>query len=115
VVLVNDSNGNIIADSLEEANTFWKRFKGLMFTEKLAKGKALFFKPCKSIHTFFMKYPIDVIYLRKDLTIIAVDEGIAPFKIGKLNFGVDAVIEMPAGTLKQTQTQIGHKLTIINN
>ena len=81
-----------------------------MFTKSLATGSGLHIKPCRSIHTFFMNYSIDVLYLSEQNDVINCDEHISPRKIGKMNAHTNSVVELPAGTIKKTNTQVGHKV-----
>jgi uncharacterized protein len=114
-MLVNLSNGNVLAEDLQEAYRFFKRLKGLMFTAELPIGRAMHLQPCQSVHTFFMKYDIDVIYLNKEMTIVEITHAMKPSKVGKLVKKAHSVIELPAGTVSATDTQVGHVLQIKNN
>ncbi|MBM7572614.1 DUF192 domain-containing protein [Aquibacillus albus] len=106
--LVNLSNGQTLATNLREADTFWERLIGLMFTKALDSGSGLLIKPCQSIHTFFMNYAIDILYLNEKNEIVAMDEALQPGKIGKRQKRSVAVIELPEGVAKQTETMVGH-------
>lgn len=105
--LVNLDNGQVIATNVQKAYTFAKRLKGLMFTSESSSGCALHIRPCRSIHTFFMNYAIDVLYLDPDQKIVEVDEYIQPRRIGKMVKKAFSVVELPAGRIKETQTTIG--------
>ena len=85
-----------ITIKIEVADSFIKRFLGLMGRETLAKDEGLLLKPCSSIHTFFMKFTIDVIYLGKG-NIVLGKETIKPWRCGKLIFGVKKVLEVSEG------------------
>lgn len=85
-----------ITIKVEVADNFIKRFLGLMGRKTLAEDEGLLLKPCSSIHTFFMKFTIDVIYLGKD-NIVLDKETIAPWKFGKFIFGVKKVLELTEG------------------
>lgn len=110
VALVNSNTGQEIATDVRLANTFWKRLKGLMFTESLPAGQALCIYPCSSIHTYFMKYPIDILYVSDEGTILGYEQGLQPGRIGKKVSGTQSVIELPPKTIEQSGTKIGHKL-----
>ena len=111
--VVNLDNGAELAEIAVTANTFFKRLKGLMFTKSLPAGHGLHIKPCRSIHTFFMRYPIDVLYLSEDYEIVGMDETIKPATVGKYQRRAISVLELPAGTIRGIETKIGHYLTII--
>jgi uncharacterized membrane protein (UPF0127 family) len=109
---VNQTNGAELANHVSSANTFFKRLKGLMFTKSLPEGHGLLIQPCQSIHTYFMNYSIDVLYLSKDLEIVGLDETIKPATVGKYQKRAYSVLELPAGTIRKTDTKIGNYLTI---
>ncbi|MEH7073674.1 DUF192 domain-containing protein [Neobacillus drentensis] len=109
---MNLTNGAELVNNLSTANTFLKRLKGLMFSNSLPAGHGLLIQPCQSIHTFFMKYSIDVLYISKDLEVVGLDETLMPAKVGKLQKRAYSVLELPAGTIRQTETKIGNYITI---
>jgi uncharacterized protein len=109
---VNLTNRTELADNVSKADTFYKRLKGLMFTKSLPAGHGLLIQPCQSIHTFFMNYSIDVLYLSKDFEIVGLDETLKPAKVGKYQKRAYSVLELPAGTILKTETKIGNYLTI---
>ncbi|WP_088007102.1 DUF192 domain-containing protein [Indiicoccus explosivorum] len=106
--LINFSNGRTIAADLKEAYRFWPRFKGLMMTEQFPEGGALHLAPCPSVHTFFMKYAIDVLYLNEENGIVGLEENLEPGKLGRRFPGARSVIELPAGTIRRTSAAVGH-------
>ncbi|MCL6570428.1 MAG: DUF192 domain-containing protein [Bacillus sp. (in: Bacteria)] len=110
--VVNLTNGAELANHLAIADTFFKRLKGLMFSKSLPAGHGLLIRPCQAIHTFFMKYSIDVLYLSKDFEIVGLDETLKPAKVGKYQKRATSVLELPSGTIQKTETKIGNYLTI---
>ena len=105
--LINKVNGQIIAHEVIHANTFWKRLKGLMFTKHFSPGLAVHIQPCQSIHTFFMNYNIDVLYLDDDLSIVSLTENMKTWKFGKVVKSSTSVVELPEGTICKTNTKVG--------
>jgi uncharacterized membrane protein (UPF0127 family) len=59
-----------------------------------------------------MNYPIDVLYLSKDMEIVGLDETVKPAKVGRYQKKAFSVLELPAGTIHRTETKIGNYLTI---
>ncbi|WP_188207726.1 DUF192 domain-containing protein [Alkalibacillus aidingensis] len=112
--VVNLSDSSEIVNELSVADTFWKRFKGLMFKRGLNSGYGLHIKPCQSVHTFFMKFNIDVIYVNDKLEVVGLDKGLTPNRVGKVRKNAQSVIEVSAGTVEQTGIQIGNQLLIKN-
>lgn len=88
-------NNNIVYDNLYIANTFYERFKGLMFNPR-DKQYGLFIKSCNSIHTCFMKYNIDIICLDKNFKIIKIFYNLKPFKFIFPQKNVNHILEIPS-------------------
>lgn len=113
--LVNLDTGEVLADHLGEARTFFRRLKGLMFTKHLMPEDGLYLVPCRSVHSFFMNYSIDVLYLNNQLQIIAMDMRLKPGKFGQVNRNTTSVVELPAGMLESSQTRVGQTVRFQNN
>jgi hypothetical protein len=92
------------------ADTFWLRLKGLLGTTSLGEGQGLILVGEKSIHTFFMKFPIDVVYVDKDYQVLRTDVNMSPYRIGPFITQSAYVLEMPVGTIAATATQPGDQL-----
>ena len=108
--LINLDNGQIIVRRLRIADTFLKRFSGLMFTKTLPADGGLHLRPCKGIHTFFMRYNIDVLHLDEEHQVIFLEEDVQPGQIGKTYPHTREIIELPSGRIRETETIVGHKL-----
>lgn len=111
--LINQNNGQVVAESISIADTFLKRLKGLMFTKKLPSDCALYLKPCNGIHTFFMRYSIDVLHLDSECRIVAIEENLKPWKLGKIHSFTTQIIELSSGVICKTNLKIGNRLEII--
>lgn len=96
-------NNKEIIDADVADNSFL-RIKGLMFKKEIKKG--LLIKPCNSIHTFFMRKNIDVLYLDKHGEIIKLIPVMKPWKIGPLVFKARAVLELPENTIEKMNIQL---------
>ncbi|WP_087972492.1 DUF192 domain-containing protein [Oceanobacillus rekensis] len=114
IKLVNIDTDEVIAERVDGAYTFWSRFKGLMLTESMPENGALHITPCTAIHTFFMKFSIDIIYLNKEKEIVGIEEDLEPGKIGKKFMNVKSVIELSAGTIRNTPTVVGQKVDLVD-
>jgi len=91
---------------VEVADNFWQRFWGLMGRKQLEDGRGLLLEGCSGIHTCFMKFPIDVVYLDRNFKVLNY-ETVKPWKLGSLIKGACHVLELPAGAgnqLKQGQS-----------
>lgn len=94
------------------ANSFWSRFRGLMGNDGLQAGEGLLIVPCNSIHTHFMRFPIDVLYVGSDCEVVGIDHALRPWRFGRIHRGARFVLELPAGTAKATNTQVGDRLEV---
>jgi len=94
------------------ADTFIKRFLGYMFRRE-PHHQAIMIRPCNSIHTFFMKFDIDVLFINDDLEIVKKIEGLGPSRIIKPIKDASFVIEGRAGVFKDCLE--GDKISIDNH
>jgi uncharacterized protein len=79
------------------ADRFWPRLIGLMLARPLPPGAGLMIVPCSSIHTQFMRFPIDVLYVNNEDVIVGIDRNLRPWRIGRFYKKVHYVVELPAG------------------
>ncbi len=108
--LQNCRNGHVLATQIEFATTFKARLKGLLGRPSLPPGNALVLHPCSSIHTFFMRFAIDVLFLNGDFEVVAVLESLSPYRASKIYRHSRVVVELPAGVVQETDTKAGDKL-----
>jgi uncharacterized protein len=100
-----------IGGRIEIAGTAGRRNKGLLGRARLNPGEGLWIVPCEAVHTFAMKFAIDLLYLDKAQRVVKVRHAVRPGRIsGALR--AHSVIELPAGTLAATQTQRGDQLQL---
>lgn len=92
------------------ANTFWTRLRGLLGTSSLVREEGLILVGEKSIHTLFMRFPIDVIYVDKNYKVIRTDINMVPYRLGPFIAQSAYVLEMPVGVIAETATQVGDQL-----
>jgi len=94
------------------ASTAWRRLRGLIGHRPLEAGEGLMIKPCNSVHTFFMGFPIDVVYISDNGEVVGLAQRLAPNRIGPIVRQADFVLELPAGAIEQTATQPGDLVRI---
>lgn len=110
--LMNQTQNKMLVSNLEIANGIVERMKGLIGKEKIESSYGLWIKRCNSIHTFLMNFPIDVIFVDKNLKVKKCLEKIEPNKIVWPIFGASSVIELKSGFLSEHKTQIGDQLHV---
>lgn len=81
----------------------------------LPEGGGLVIEPCNSIHMFFMRYPLDVLFLDKDGAVVFMYAGIKPWRVGRIVRGAKLAVELPAGTIDTTRTQTGDLVALQNS
>ena len=89
-----------------QAKTYFSRVRGLLGTDSLPANTGLLLKPCKQVHTFFMKYTIDVVFLDKHNRIVHM-ETLKPFSVSKYVWKAKAAVEFTEGTIEQNQLSKG--------
>ena len=90
------------------ASRFWQRFKGLMFAAPLAADQALLITPCPSVHTFFMREPIDLVYLDRNARAVKLVEAVPPWRFSTGGRGAYQVLEMQSGAIARLAIKAGH-------
>lgn len=95
-------NKNItLADNVKIADTFISRLKGLMWSANLEDGVGLMLVPCNCVHTWFMRYPIDVVFIDKDNVIVKIEESMLPYRIGPIVKQARSVLELKSGKCRK--------------
>jgi uncharacterized membrane protein (UPF0127 family) len=75
-------------------------------------GEGLLIRPCKGVHTFLMKFPIDVLFLDRENRVVKVVENLRPQRMTGLFFSSRSVLELPAGSLRASGTSAGNEVVI---
>ena len=101
----------LLANRVIRADTFSSRFRGLMGVRQLSAGEGLHIDPCTGIHTFFMRIPIDVLFLDLSHEIVEVLHVLEPWKMTRIYFRARSVLELAAGTIRASGTCPGDRLT----
>ena len=100
-----------LSPSVETADTFLRRLRGLMFRAELPAGGGLLIRPAGSVHTCFMRFAIDVVFLDRELRVVRVAEAVRPWRLA-LARGARAVLELPAGEAADRGIVAGSVLTL---
>jgi uncharacterized protein len=111
LTLVNSRSRRPLAHSVTGAFDSNSRRTGLLGRDGLDQGHALIIAPTSAIHTFFMRFAIDVAFVRRDGRVVGIRHGMKPWRIA-VALGAHAAIELPAGTLADSDTVRGDTLVI---
>jgi len=111
ILVRNQTRHTVLAASADVADTSAKRRVGLLKHTGLEPGQGLWIVPCESVHSFFMKFAIDLVYLDRKRKVRKVRHGMAPWRMS-VCLTAHSILELPAGTVKSTGTQRGDQLQI---
>lgn len=115
MMFINETRGTVLAESLELADTWLGRLKGLLGRGHLTAKHGLVLSPCNSIHTCFMKFSIDVLFFDQGGQVVYVIENMQPFRFSPKVDQARYVLELPAGTLDATGTLPGDYVSIVTD
>ena len=109
VSIRNQTRGCLLGNAIGRADTSSSRRKGLLKRTGLREGEGLWIVPCEAIHTFFMKFAIDVVFLDKKRRVVKTVNRLRPWRLA-LSWRGRTVLELPAGTVERTGTRPGDQL-----
>lgn len=113
--IINQTKGTILAQKAEIADTTLKRFKGLLGRTGLGESEGIVIVPCSSIHTFFMRFNIDVVFLDSQNRVVVMANSLPPWRLFSSFFKGKLVIELPTGTLVKTRTTLNDQIELAKN
>ena len=95
-VTLKRENGDVVCERCVVAASPFSRMKGLLGRSELRPGEGLLLRPASAIHTFFMRFPIDAVFLDRDWRVVGIAGDVAPWRTAGRK-GAKAVLELPAG------------------
>ncbi len=95
------------------ANNIWARGWGLLGRKELKKDEGLWIRPCGSVHTLLMRFPVDLIYLDSENHVVKTHTRLKPFKFSAGNRQTHSVLELPEGFLVRSHLAVGDRLVIV--
>jgi uncharacterized protein len=104
--------GVVVADRVKIASSRVDRAVGLLGRSHLDAGEGLLITPCNGVHTWFMRFAIDVVALTEDGVVVDTVSTMRPWRMRLPKKGAHCVLELPAGTLQKARTTIGHRIEI---
>jgi uncharacterized membrane protein (UPF0127 family) len=105
------ADGTVVCERVSLADSPVTRMRGLLGRDGLEQGQGLLLRPASSIHTFFMRFPIDAVFLDRSLVVVGVHDAIDPWRTASQR-GAKAVLELPAGESSRRGLAIGDQLTL---
>jgi len=110
--VINKTHNTIISQKTKLANTCLSRIVGLLDRSSLQPEEALLIKPCQSIHMFFMRFSIDVIFVNHKDCVIGLVRNLKPFQVSPLFIKASYCIELPQGHIDLTKTSLGDQIVV---
>ena len=105
------ADGTVVCERVALADSPVTRMRGLLGRDGLEQGEGLLLRPAASIHTFFMRFPIDAVFLDKSLVVVGIEDAIDPWRTAKQR-GAKSVLELPAGESTRRGLSVGDQLTL---
>lgn len=109
----NIRTGQTIIETMRRSSGIFSKLIGLLFTKELPEGHGMWLVPCSSIHTFGMRYAIDVIYLNKKQKVIKLVKQLEPNRFAPFSFQTRSIVEIPAGALDRLDIAVHDDLEMI--
>lgn len=113
--VINVTKGACLAEKARLASGFWSRAMGLWGRPSLEQGEGLVICPCRAVHTFGMRFPLDVVHLDGAGRVCGLALNLPPYRLGPVLRETRLVIELPAGTIKGTGTGIGDQILVLRD
>ncbi|HEX4487891.1 MAG TPA: DUF192 domain-containing protein [Terriglobales bacterium] len=111
----NRTRRSYLATELRVAETHWSRFRGLMMSDRstFGEGQGLWIVPSHGVHTFAMRFPIDVVYLNADKIVVYMKQNLQPWRVAAVRHQAASVLELPGSALGPTGTSVGDEIEIV--
>jgi hypothetical protein len=115
LVARNLDSGTVIAQKVTVAERRLDRAVGLLSRSHLDAGEGLLIVPCRGVHTWWMRFTIDIVALDAEGRVIDAVSSLKPWRVRLPRQGGVSVLELPEGTLLSSQTQVGHRVQLDKN
>jgi uncharacterized protein len=110
MIVRNTDRETVLGEAIEVADTAVRRVKGLLGRECLEDGQGLLFKQCSSLHTLFMRFPIDILFIDRKGKVLRSRSDVTPFKFVAAPLRAQYALELPAGSIARSKTRVGDHL-----
>jgi uncharacterized membrane protein (UPF0127 family) len=108
-VILKREDGGIVCDRCVVADSPLSRMRGLLGRSELPTGEGILLRPASAIHTFFMRFPIDAVFLDRDWRVVGISDAVQPWRTASRR-GAKAVLELPAGESARRGLGVGDRL-----
>ncbi len=112
VVIRNLTRSTVLADRAVMADRMLPRMRGLIGRRSLGRGEGLVLGPCNGVHMFFMRIPLDVVFVNRHNQVVCSVSGLPTWALLPWVRGAARAVEIPVGTVHETRTAVGDLLSI---
>lgn len=105
-------DGTVLCERCAVAETPLARMKGLLGRRELPRGQGLLLRPAPAIHSWFMRFPIDAVFLDRDLVVVGTERSLRPWRVAGRR-GARAVLELAAGECERLGVRTGSRLELV--
>ena len=109
--IMNESRGACLGDRIRVADRWWPRLRGLIGHAEPSEGQGLLIRPCQGVHMHWMTYPLDIAFVDRAGEVVVLYHALRPWRFSRTHRDATAAVELPAGTLRRTDTQIGDRIS----
>ncbi|HID57063.1 TPA: DUF192 domain-containing protein [Candidatus Poribacteria bacterium] len=114
VTVVDRTKDRIVGERIKVADTFWSRFLGLLGRKGISPGEGVLLLPCSSVHTLFMRFAIDVLFLDERMKVVKVLPSLKPYRFSPIVRGAHSVLELAEGEIERIGIEVGDLLEVIS-
>lgn len=111
--ILDETSRTVVAERVKRADTYLGRLVGLMGRRGLDEGEALWIAPCHGIHTMWMRFAIDAVFLDRELRVVAVREEVSPWRATGFIKEATSVLELEAGGARRAGVAVGNQMSFI--
>lgn len=110
ITVTNATRGTTLGTRVGIADRWWSRARGLLGRGPLADGEGLFLAPCRAVHMWGMRFPLDIVFVDERGAVVALYHGLRPGRRSHWHGDAHAAVELPSGTLEASGTEEGDAL-----
>ncbi len=114
LILIDEDTGAVLADRIAHADTFCTRLVGLLGHKSIAAGEGLWIEPSSGVHTFGMRFPIDVVALDRHMRVVRLWEYLPPQRVTSISRRTHSVLELAAGEIRSRSIRVGSRLRVLD-
>lgn len=106
----NESRDASLGERIRVADRWWPRLRGMIGHPEPRAGEGLLLRPCQGVHMQWMRYPLDIAFVSQTDEVVAVYHELRPWRFSKTHREASCALELPAGTLRATGTEVGDRI-----